>query len=400
MHQQKTSNIEYYSIIKLQVNVLKNSLFLVILVAALLFTSLPTINLVVAQEPPIAFMVEPDEYYALKKGETFTTNITLNNVNVSQRLVGIEFRFGYNDTLLEVVSVTEGPFFAQFNQTSTPPATFFVYFLEPKTTGPNGTIPAHIIAGLALMPNATGGWPGPMPEGNGTIVQVTFRAMYQPVEPDIPVNCTLDLFNATAVDDLKTHLRIAEMDGFYEIIEALYPVPMFTYAPSKPTAGQEVTFNATESYDPDGSIVWYFWEFEDGTTINTTNPVTTHIFHASGIHDATLTIKEIDSLTSTITKTIEIGAYIPIDVEVDTSPMYFRGEICEYNILTTILGRAVNSDVNSAVLYFNGSIYANLTGGITWIDTGLYQIQYTVPGTAEAGTYTLIIDAEYAAEKV
>jgi hypothetical protein len=227
------------------------------------------------------------------------------------------------------------------------------------------------------------------------MAQITFRAIYQPVEPDPAANCTLDLFDAVAVDDSKQHLDIEEIDGYYEIVAALYPIPAFTYSPLRPTVGQDVTFNATGSSDPDGSIVWYHWEFEDGTTLNTTGPVGTYNFASSGWHDVTLTIKDIDDLTASITHVVEVGAYTPVEVEIDTSPMYFRGEICEYNILITHLGNLVNADVASATLYFNGSVYADLTGSMAHIGTGYYQIQYTVPGTAEAGVYTLLVEIEY-----
>jgi hypothetical protein len=153
--------------------------------------------------------------------------------------------------------------------------------------------------------------------------------------------------------------------------------------------------NATESYDPDGSILWYYWTFEDGTTINTTNPVITHVFPASGWHDVTLTIKDIDNLTATELQVLEVGAYATINVEIDTNPMHFRGELCEFNILIHYLGRPITVDEISAVLYFNGSAFVNLTGNILHVNTGYHQIQYTIPGTADAGAYTLIVEVEY-----
>jgi PKD repeat protein len=359
------------------------------LAITLFLANLSAIDLALAADPPITFKVEPAEYYALKKNEVFTINITISNVNASQRIVGVEFRLGYNDTLLEVLNVSEGSFFKQFNQSATPPFTFFIYYLETGYYGP------HVLVGIILMPNATGQWPSPMPQGSGTIAQVTFRAIYQPAEPLSPANCTLDLFNSTAVNDSKERLPVTEVDGYYEIVQALHPIPAYTYTPPKPTAGQEMIFNASGSRDPDGSIIWYYWEFEDGTTINTTSPVVTHVFHASGEHLVKLTVKDIDDLTSTITKLVQIGAPTPIEVRIDTGSLYFRAEICEYNVLITYLGIPLDVQRISAVLYFEGSMYANLTDLIESIKTGYYRIPYTIPGTAEAGAYTLLVEAEY-----
>ena len=48
------------------------------------------------------------------------------------------------------------------------------------------------------------------------------------------------------------------------------PVANFTYSPERPIANQTVTFDASSSYDSDGTILSYEWDFEDGNITNTT----------------------------------------------------------------------------------------------------------------------------------
>ncbi|MCD5416947.1 PKD domain-containing protein [Candidatus Bipolaricaulota bacterium] len=64
--------------------------------------------------------------------------------------------------------------------------------------------------------------------------------------------------------------------------------------PSIPLVDREVTFDATDSYDRDGDIVKYEWDFDgDGIfDITTKDPVVTHIYTTSGIMAVTLRVHD------------------------------------------------------------------------------------------------------------
>jgi hypothetical protein len=55
-----------------------------------------------------------------------------------------------------------------------------------------------------------------------------------------------------------------------------------------------VTFNASESYDPDGKIVSYVWDFGDGNITTVTDAIITHTYSAKGGYIVTSTV--IDSI--------------------------------------------------------------------------------------------------------
>ena len=52
----------------------------------------------------------------------------------------------------------------------------------------------------------------------------------------------------------------------------------------------DVVFDASASSSPVGTIVSYFWDFGDGTTALTSDPIITHIYNQEGTYQVTLTV--------------------------------------------------------------------------------------------------------------
>ncbi|MCD4650225.1 MAG: PKD domain-containing protein, partial [Candidatus Cloacimonetes bacterium] len=75
--------------------------------------------------------------------------------------------------------------------------------------------------------------------------------------------------------------------------------------PSTGDTGMPITFDGSGSFDPDGTLVSYDWDFGDGTTGTGVNP--THIYSMDGIYKVSLTVTDNDGLTDTSTMTITIG---------------------------------------------------------------------------------------------
>jgi parallel beta-helix repeat protein len=94
------------------------------------------------------------------------------------------------------------------------------------------------------------------------------------------------------------------------------PVAIFTWSPPEPIYNQPATFNASKSYDINGTIISYTWNFGDGTPIITEpDPITSHTFTASGNYNVTLTVKDNDDLTGSTWHTVKVLLYkLEIDV--------------------------------------------------------------------------------------
>ncbi len=65
-----------------------------------------------------------------------------------------------------------------------------------------------------------------------------------------------------------------------------------------------VHLDGSKSYDPDGNIVNYTWDFGDGSKGYTVSP--THLYPNEGEYTVTLTVKDNDGLTDTVTSSVTV----------------------------------------------------------------------------------------------
>ncbi|MEL6180337.1 MAG: PKD domain-containing protein [Myxococcota bacterium] len=68
--------------------------------------------------------------------------------------------------------------------------------------------------------------------------------------------------------------------------------PVLEYrSPVNAYAGEQVTFDARESFDPDGSIAWYSFDFGDGSgSIRSREAVATHTWNSPGTYAVRVTV--------------------------------------------------------------------------------------------------------------
>lgn len=98
-----------------------------------------------------------------------------------------------------------------------------------------------------------------------------------------------------------------ERDVFYVNLEQVltYPVASFTINPEQGNPPLEVKFDASESYDPDGRLVSYEWDFGDGA--KGSGVTTTHTYTQQGRYTATLTVTDNEKQSSSGSREIMVG---------------------------------------------------------------------------------------------
>ncbi len=99
-----------------------------------------------------------------------------------------------------------------------------------------------------------------------------------------------------------------------EPIDDIQPEPGFYITPSPSVPGNTITF-IDESYDEDGEIIQWEWEFGDGTTSGEEN--TTHVYDKPGTYQVNLTVWDDDGYSEKATEELLIDNFPEI---VDVSP--------------------------------------------------------------------------------
>lgn len=150
--------------------------------------------------------------------------------------------------------------------------------------------------------------------------------------------------------------------GIY-VQEANYPpVPCFQFTPKLPLNNELITFNASCSVDPDGSIQHYAWDWNNDTIIDATGQEVSHQWTQPGTYPVTLYVIDNYSATSTHKEMVTIYD--------DT---YY------YHITTTI--------------YFNqtisNSIYVGLFDFDQWNKPDEYPIQILSSEQCDSLTFTV-----------
>ena len=84
------------------------------------------------------------------------------------------------------------------------------------------------------------------------------------------------------------------------------PVADFTVNPLRVNPGVPVTFDASTSFDPDGMIVSYTWEFGDST--GGTGVVATHAYANPGVFSVNLSVIDNQALSSSATHQVTVNA--------------------------------------------------------------------------------------------
>ncbi len=96
------------------------------------------------------------------------------------------------------------------------------------------------------------------------------------------------------------------------------PLVDFSWDPEKPKQGQQVTFDASASADPDGTIIRYEWDWDNDGIYdeNHSTPTAIHSWETIGSYPMTVRATDNDDATGTTTKTIEVSGTVNFSIDI------------------------------------------------------------------------------------
>jgi hypothetical protein len=166
-------------------------------------------------------------------------------------------------------------------------------------------------------------------------------------------------------------------DPYLEVTyENTSPTASFTYQPTYPVANDTITFDASASYDPDGSITTYSWDFGDGNITTVTIPTIEHVFATYANYTVTLTVTDNDGLNNSQAQIVEVvdpailrvslpeGIYVKQhtgDPWIDEGWLLNKtGNSWSFNVKIYDTSNKIQSDDTHLIVTLNNASYNNL----------------------------------------
>jgi len=195
-------------------------------------------------------------------------------------------------------------------------------------------------------------------------------------------NATGVVVSHSYVDDgyYTVTLTVTDDDGAYDSVSSVKsvlnrsPVASFTESAETVFTGEVISFNASLSYDPDGSVVNYFWDFGDGT--NTTGITVEHAYIEDGTYTVILTVTDDDGATSTTTANKYVGNNPPVAFFAESAETVYTGETVSFDS-----SASYDSDGSIVGFFWDFGDGINATGmivGHSYSDDGNYTVTLTV----------------------
>jgi PKD repeat protein len=223
-----------------------------------------------------------------------------------------------------------------------------------------------------------------IPSGAWTTVDGSYRG-YTPCTLYLPQGYHQIVVNKSGYQDWSS--RVFVIGGRSQTITAplellvpsnLPPIAAFNISPTSPGIGEWIRFDASASYDPDGTITSYGWAFGDGATAS---GVTRYYrFPSPGTYTVILTVTDNNGATDTEVRTVQIGpTNLPPVASFTYSPPSPR--LGEQILLSASSSYDPDGTIVSYLWDLDGDGFDDTSGQVTsvrYYNAGLHLVRLTV----------------------
>jgi hypothetical protein len=270
------------------------------------------VNQVFSAGESVVVAVEPQIFIG-KRGDHFTLNITLDVVG-EITLYAWQVAIAYNSTFINCTNVWIPPdnVFKGYNLAP----------IEPQIVPEHG----YVLYGASLI-----GAQDVRVSGKHVLFQLNFTAIEKGsariaiATKDHPIRVTqmVEWYSYIGFwDETMEFVEIPfeERDGQVIVEAKAPPMVYFDIYPLKADEttlymNEPIVFNASRSFDADGNIVSFKWDFGDNNITTTAEPVIIHVYHDVGYFTVNLTVTDNDGLSSSRSLKIAVDIrLIPLDI--------------------------------------------------------------------------------------
>lgn len=245
-------------------------------------------------------LVDPEINYIPLLNETFTISVKIVNVT---GLYAFEIQFTWNPELIRHVS----------HAVKVPVETCPGGVLHKGSLGIQEL--ANELDENASMPWSEPGtryWAGFSSKGeaesfsgSGTVFEMTFRVVGKGY-------CPLEILFSELSDKDAQPIYHEVTNGLFSTRDPAnqFPFAMFDYYPAEPRAGEKVVFDASSSYDSDGRIVSYEWDWDGDSEYDdySVTPTVEAWWIQDGTYNVGLKVVDDTGAESNVSKQVVVGA--------------------------------------------------------------------------------------------
>ena len=329
---------------------LKNS-FPLLLILSLIIAAMASLGSAYASPIATLSVIFPNGTSS-SNGEYFPTDTFTVKINVTDttELFGFDFTLKYDTSVLTATSVTIGDFllpgYIKWHEDIDDTVGYVWYAASQSIFEEFGV------------------------SGDGTLATIEF---------------TVDSLGGTILDLYDTKLSGPPPDAnpiAHEVYDGSFanigvpPIAEFTASDYTPSLGETVIFDASASYDADGTIIRYDWDFGDGTTATTIEPFTDYSYEMLGIYKVTLIVNDNDGTQGQTSADITVVP--PILPKVDLAewkakPEHHHHDISKHGTINALYAQVQNLGDVSVTVKVSFTIYAGRGGAeVTSFETSTY----------------------------